>query len=154
MPRRRIIAGAAFINVNGFSAVFFFKWNNFNDFLFAFLWMKPLRKGICCKRKEFAPSGLIGLEFDSPVNTIKIISSRSVYVITLFLGRLSPQTVLSTSLGKTFLAWLFILNENLLFWLTISYQKPFVFSFSVLCSQIVTLKLIYGHKLVWPMQFL
>ena len=35
----------------------------------------------------------------------------------------------------------FILNENILFWLTISYQKPFVFSVSVFCSQIFTLKL-------------
>ena len=50
-------------------------------------------------------------------------------------------TVLSTSLGKTFFAWRFILNENILFWLTISYQKPFVFSVSVFCSQIFTLKL-------------
>ena len=30
----------------------------------------------------------------------------------------------------------FNLNENSLFWLTISYQKPFVFSVSVFCSQI------------------
>ena len=35
----------------------------------------------------------------------------------------------------------FILNENILFWLTISYQKPFVFSVSVFWSQIFTLKL-------------
>ena len=50
-------------------------------------------------------------------------------------------TVLSTSLGKTFFAWRFILNENILFWLTISNQKPFVFSVSVFCSQIFTVKL-------------
>ena len=50
-------------------------------------------------------------------------------------------TVLSTSLGKTFFAWRFILNENILFWLTISYQKPFVFSVSVFYFQICTLKL-------------
>ena len=31
-------------------------------------------------------------------------------------------TVLSTSLGKMFFAWRFILNENILFWWTISYQ--------------------------------
>ena len=55
-------------------------------------------------------------------------------------------TVLSTSLGKTFLAWCFILNENILFWLTISYQKPFVFHVSVFCSQICTLKLILSPK--------
>ena len=51
------------------------------------------------------------------------------------------STVLSTSLGKTFFAWRFILNENILFWLTISNQNPFVFSVSVFCSQICTLKL-------------
>ena len=50
-------------------------------------------------------------------------------------------TVLSTSLGKMFFAWRNILNENILFWLTISYQKPFVFSVSVFCSQIFTLQL-------------
>ena len=50
-------------------------------------------------------------------------------------------TVLSASLGKTFFAWRFILNENLLFGPTISYQKPFVFSISVFCFQIFTLKL-------------
>ena len=33
------------------------------------------------------------------------------------------------------------LNEDILFWLTISYQKPFVFSVSVFCFQICTLKL-------------
>ena len=44
-------------------------------------------------------------------------------------------TVLSTYLGKTYFAWRFILNENILFWLTISYQKPFVFfCFCVLFS--------------------
>ena len=35
----------------------------------------------------------------------------------------------------------FILNENILFRLTISYQKPFVVSLSVFCSQILTQKL-------------
>ena len=43
-------------------------------------------------------------------------------------------TVLSTSLGKTFLAWHLISNENILFWLTISYQKPFFSCFCVLFS--------------------
>ena len=33
------------------------------------------------------------------------------------------------------------LNENILFWLTISFQKPFVFSISVFSSQIFALKL-------------
>ena len=55
-------------------------------------------------------------------------------------------TVLLTSLGKTFFAWCFILNEYILFWLTISYQKPFVFSVSVFCSQIYTLKLNLSPK--------
>ena len=56
-------------------------------------------------------------------------------------------TVLSSSLGKTFFAWRFILNENILLWLTISYQKPFVFSVSVFCSQICTLKLNLSPKI-------
>ena len=56
-------------------------------------------------------------------------------------------TVLSTSSGKTFFAWRFILNENILFWLTIFYQKPFVFSVSVFCSQICTLKLNLSPKI-------
>ena len=34
----------------------------------------------------------------------------------------------------------FILDDNLLFWLTISYQKPFVFSVSLFCFQIFTIK--------------
>ena len=50
-------------------------------------------------------------------------------------------TVFLTSLGKTFFAWRFILNENILFWLTISYQKSFVFPVSVFCSQLFALKL-------------
>ena len=50
----------------------------------------------------------------------------------------STTTVLSTSLRKTFFAWRFISNENIFVWLTISYQKPFVFSVSVFCSQICT----------------
>ena len=54
---------------------------------------------------------------------------------------LDLDLVLLTSLGKTVFAWRFILNQNILFWLTISYQKPFVFSVSVFCSQIFTLKL-------------
>ena len=40
-----------------------------------------------------------------------------------------------------YLAWHFILNENILFRLTIYYKKTFVFSVSVLCSQIFTRKL-------------
>ena len=59
-------------------------------------------------------------------------------------------TVLSTSLGKTFFAWRFILNENSLFWLTISCQKPFVFYVSVFCSQIFTQKLKLWPKVGLP----
>ena len=55
-------------------------------------------------------------------------------------------TVLSTSFGKTFFAWRFILNENILFWMTISYQKPFVFFFSVFCSQNMYLKIKFIAK--------
>ena len=56
-------------------------------------------------------------------------------------------TVLSTLLGKTFFACHFILNETVLFWLTVSYQKPFVLSVSVFCSQIFTLKLNLRSKI-------
>ena len=49
-------------------------------------------------------------------------------------------TVHSISFGKTFFAWRFILDDNLLFWLIISYQKSFVISVSLFCSQILTLK--------------
>ena len=55
-------------------------------------------------------------------------------------------TVLSTSLGKTLFAWRYILNENVLFWLTTSYEKKkinkitFVFSVSVFCAPIFNLK--------------
>ena len=34
-----------------------------------------------------------------------------------------------------FFAWHFILKETILFWLTISYQKPFVFFVSVFCCR-------------------
>ena len=33
---------------------------------------------------------LVGLEFNSPVNTVKAMSSQSVYLILLFLDRLHP----------------------------------------------------------------
>ena len=35
--------------------------------------------------------GLVGLAYNYPANTIKVMSGRSVYLITLLLGRLSPQ---------------------------------------------------------------
>ena len=50
-------------------------------------------------------------------------------------------TVLSTSFGKTFFVWRFILNKNILFWLPISHHKPFVFYVSVFGSQVFTQKL-------------
>ena len=56
-------------------------------------------------------------------------------------------TVLSTSHGKTFFAWRFIINDNILFWLTMSYQKLLVFSVSVFCSQTFTLKLNLRSKI-------
>ena len=36
---------------------YFYKGDNFHDFLFAFLHIKSLLKGIYFKRKEFAPRG-------------------------------------------------------------------------------------------------
>ena len=49
-------------------------------------------------------------------------------------GELKLRSFRHPSLGKTYLfAWRFILNENILFRLTISYYKPF-FCFCVLCS--------------------
>ena len=33
---------------------------------------------------------MVGLKFNGPVNTVKVISSMSVYLTTLFLGRLGP----------------------------------------------------------------
>ena len=49
---------------------------------------------------------------------------------------------------KDVFSWSFILKENILFWFTVSYQKLFAFSVSLFCSQIFTLKLNYGQKLV------
>ena len=37
--------------------VFFTKKDDFCDFLFVFLHIKPLQKGVYSKRKEFAPNG-------------------------------------------------------------------------------------------------
>ena len=44
-------------------------------------------------------------------------------------------------------AWRIILNGNILFWLTISYQKPFLFSVPVFCSQIYALELSLRPKI-------
>ena len=69
-----------------------------------------------------------------------ICHSSSNFLVVNFSCSNLRTTILSTALGKTFFAWPFILNENILFWLTISNQKPFVFSVSVFCSQIFTVK--------------
>ena len=45
-----------------------------------------------------------------------------------------------------FFFFAFYFKVNILFWLTISYQKPFVFSVSVFCFQIFTLKLKFRPK--------
>ena len=60
-----------------------------------------------------------------------------------FLGTAFIRLLLSFPhlLERHFFAWRFILNENILFWLTISYQKLFVFPVSVFCSEIFALKL-------------
>ena len=87
---------------------------------------------------------LIPTLLSRPIGYVSISSFCTVICFflhsSLFLSFLSSATVLSTSLGKTFFAWHFILNENILFWLTIFYQKPFVFSVSVFCSLMSTLK--------------
>ena len=70
-----------------------------------------------------------------------------VFFCFLHSGHIYITTVLSTSLGKTFFVWRFFLNENILFWLTISYQTLFVFSVSVFCSQIFTVKLNLRSKI-------
>ena len=55
--------------------------------------------------------------------------------------------MLSASLEKTLFAWCFILNGIIDFRLTISYQEPFVFTVSLLCFQIFTVKLILRPKM-------
>ena len=56
-----------------------------------------------------------------------------------------PQSVRIYALRLTFFAWHFILNGIINFWLTISYQGPFVFTVSLLCFQIFSVNLI-----LWP----
>ena len=75
---------------------------------------------------------------------MKMFCSYWPYFIRNHLSFLFLQTknnlpsVLSTSFGKMFFTWHFILYENVLFLLTIFYQEPFVFSISALCFQVVT----------------
>ena len=70
------------------------------------------------------------------------VTTTSLHIVsTLSINHLAwSPTVLSTSFGKTFFAWRFILNENVLFWLTIFNPEPFVFSVSALCFQIFIVK--------------
>ena len=44
---------------------------------------------------------LVGLEFNGPVNTIKVMSSRSVYLTTLFLGRFISKRLTSTGISHS-----------------------------------------------------
>ena len=74
---------------------------------------------------------------DFPVKSLEILKNPPCS--NLF-GK-ARTSVFFKSLGKPFFAWRFILNENILFWLAISYQKPFVLSVSTFCSQIFNLKL-------------
>ena len=53
------------------------------------------------------------------------VSLSSLILVSFICIRLAP-TVLSTSLGKTFFAWRFVLNENILFLFNVSYQTPFM----------------------------
>ena len=70
-----------------------------------------------------------------------------LFLIVLFcVTILTLITVHTTSSGNTLFAWYFILNGNIELWLTISYQEAFVFSISVLCFQIFTVKLIFTTK--------
>ena len=45
---------------------------------------------LCIKPHCVGTQWLVDLEFNGPVNTIKVMSSRSVNLTTLFLGRLRP----------------------------------------------------------------
>ena len=57
-----------------------------------------------------------------------------------------PFTVFSTSFGKTFFSWHFILNENVLFWLTKSCLELFVFSVSLLFFSNIYFKIHFTTK--------
>ena len=48
---------------------------------------------------------------------------------------------------KDVFTWRFILNKTILFWLTISYQEPFIFFVSALCLQIFAVKLILRREM-------
>ena len=56
--------------------------------------------------------------------------------------------MLLTSLGQTFFAWRFILNGNIDYGSTISYQDPFVFTVSLLCLQLFKMDLTHAISIV------
>ena len=82
-----------------------------------------------------------GFQTDRPKQTVLSQGLHSLPAIQQYLKHFKGTTVLSTSFRKIFFTWHIILNENIFFGVTISYQKPLVFSVSVFCSQICTLKL-------------
>ena len=47
-------------------------------------------KSYCSELVCILVAQLVGFDFNGPVNTIKVMLSQSVYLTTLFLGRLSP----------------------------------------------------------------
>ena len=61
---------------------------------------------------------------------LKILHTKAKWVYCSFGLHMNPY-IHCYGLGKTVFAWRFILNDNTLFCLTISYQKTFVFSVSV-----------------------
>ena len=107
-----------------------------NSFFFFFLFIRWANRGPWASCLHILMLELIKMYSScrSAVDMGKLFPWMITYKVT-------ETTILSTSLGKTFFAWRFILNKNILFWLTISYQKPFVFSVSMFCFQIFTLKL-------------
>ena len=62
-------------------------------------------------------------------------------IFCLFLHQLWILLYFRHYLERGFLLGVLFLNDSILFWLTISYQKPFAFPVSVFYSQIFTLKL-------------
>ena len=71
--------------------------------------------------------------FHGPKDVLAIEKSsepRKLFSKKLFSQNVPKTTIHSTSLGKMFFTWHFIFNENILFLLMLSYQKPFVFTVS------------------------
>ena len=67
-------------------------------------------------------------------------SKKYIYLIYLLSGDIQRHSPFDSP-RKMFFAWCLILNENILFWLTISYQITFVFLFLCFVLQICILKL-------------